>query len=75
MDPCTPDTGAAPIDSCLKSEAPIKLLFKTIFNSLHTNTNQDLVEKHPSVIKVVTMKSTDNFHYACKGSHHMQPQN
>jgi len=49
----------------LKREASIK--------SFQLITNQDLVEKHLCNDKVVTMKNMDDFHYACKGTHHMQP--
>jgi len=31
--------------------------------------------KSTSVITVATMKNTDDFHYAIKGSHHVQPPN
>jgi len=33
----------------------------TIFDLLHSDTNQDLVKKYP-VIKVATIKNTEDFH-------------
>ena len=46
MEPRTPVTGAAPINYSLKSEVIHYDSLSIIFNSLHSNTNQDLVEKH-----------------------------
>jgi len=44
-----------------------------VFDSLHSSTNQELFESI-SVIKVTTMKSTDDFSLH-KGSQHAQPPN
>ena len=46
-----------------------------VYNSqLVTHMNQDLVEKH-LCNQDSYYENTDNFHYACRGSHHMQPPN
>jgi len=58
MDPRAPVTGTA---QCLKSKVFILFLSQLFFNSLHSNTNQDL--KSTSVIKVAIMKNTEDFHY------------
>ena len=43
----------------------------TIFNSLHSNTNQNLVKKH----LCSHYEGYGWFYYACEGSYHMQPPN
>jgi len=45
MELCAPDTGAAPINYCLKRKASIKLLFQ-LFSTHYTPIQMDLVEKH-----------------------------
>jgi len=44
------------------------LHLSTMFNPLHSSTNQQLF-KRTSAIKVTPMKITDDFHYELKASH------
>jgi len=74
MEPCAPVTGAVPINYCRKSEASITLLCQ-LFSTHYTPIRIKTWSKSTSVIKVAIMKNTDDFHYACEGSHHVQQPN
>ena len=60
MEPNTPDTGIMPINHRLKSEASITLLFQ-LFSIRYKPIRIKTKSKTTSVIKVATMKNTDDF--------------
>jgi len=64
---CTPQLSS-------ETEVSISLLCQ-VFSTHFTAVQIKNCLKSTSAIKVATMKNTDDFRYAFKGSHHMQPPN